>query len=91
MIHKDPMSGRKREDQSTIRGRQVGVRFSGDEHDLLMRLVERENEQLRGAGIIPAVTPTLLIRMLVSRYAVDVGLKEGSRPKKRRAQKMRAR
>ena len=39
-----------------------------------MRLVDQENEQLRRAGMMPAVTAALLIRTWVGRYAAQVGL-----------------
>lgn len=70
------MPGKKRRDRSSIKGRQIGVRFSQPEYDALMMLVDRENERLRAAGMVSFCTPSVFIRSLVADYAARVRLME---------------
>ncbi len=71
------MTGKPRENRSTVATKSVGLRLTEGEFALLWAVVESTNQRLRKQGMPAYMTGSRLIKMLVEREAERLGVLEG--------------
>ena len=68
------MSGKPREDRSTVTRHHLGLRLTDEEHAALVGIVDDTNAKLADQGLPPMMNQTRQVKMLIKEEASRRGL-----------------